>query len=405
MAVFMLPAGRVADMIGRKKVFTIGIAVYVLSAFVACLSDSVPLLIAARVLQGIGGAMNLGTATAILISTFPLEDRGRVIGINTASIYTGLSAGPFLGGIMTSGSGWRSIFLVNIAAGILIIGLILGKIRDELTEEYKQTDFAGFFIYAVGLTALLIGMSSMPRFSGIILIAAGSTLIITFVMWEKKEKNPMIDIRLFSKSRTFLLSNLSALINYSATFAVTFFLSIYLQLVKQKSPRETGIILVVQPLLQALFSPIAGRLSDRIEPRYLASGGMALCSAGLFMLIFLSDETPIVYIILCLVLLGIGFALFSSPNTYAIMTSVSVKYLGAASAMVGTMRVIGQMSSMAIALMLFSIFLGNALIKKEDAFLFLRSSSYGFGIFSILCTAGIFASMSRGNVRTGIETK
>ncbi len=353
-AVFMMPSGRLGDIAGRRKVFAFGVMIYVLSAAAAYLSKSVMILIAARVIQGIGGAMTAGTAAAILVASYPLEERGRVIGINTAAVYTGLSAGPFLGGIMTKGFGWRSIFLVNIAVCSLIVALIAGMLRGEEVKINKKT----------GITGLL-----------------------------------KIDMHLFLKNRVFLMSNLAALINYSATFAVSFFVSLYLQLIKHKSAGEAGMILVVQPVLQALFSPVSGRLSDRIEPRYLSSSGMALCAAGLFMLIFLSGETTTAYTVFCLSLLGIGFALFSSPNTNAVMSSVTKDYLGAASSAIGTMRVIGQMASMAVALFLFSIFIGNAVINGSNAGMFLKSSAWGFGIFSILCTAGIFASMARGNVR------
>ncbi len=215
-----------------------------------------------------------------------------------------------------------------------------------------------------------------------------------------KVESPVLDITLYRNNTVFAFSNLAALINYSATFAVAFLLSLYLQYIKGFTPQYTGIILVSQPLVQAILSPAAGKLSDRIEPRFVASLGMALTVVGLSIFTLLADTTPLSLIIISLILIGFSFALFSSPNANAIMSSVEKKFYGVASATLGTMRLIGQMLSMGIALMVFAVYLGEAQITPSFYPLFLKSVKTAFIIFAILCFIGIFASLARGKLRS-----
>jgi MFS family permease len=205
-------------------------------------------------------------------------------------------------------------------------------------------------------------------------------------------------MNMFSNNRTFTFSNLAALINYSATFAVSFLLSLYLQYIKGLPPQSAGMVLVAQPFVMTVFSPLAGRLSDRVEPRVVASIGMTLTTIGLILFTFLDNETSLAFIVFNLILLGFGFAMFSSPNTNAIMTSVEKRYYGIASGTLGTMRLVGQMLSMGIAMLLFAIFIGRAQITPEYYSLFIESVNVAFMIFSVLCFIGIFASLARGKV-------
>lgn len=206
-------------------------------------------------------------------------------------------------------------------------------------------------------------------------------------------------MKLFSGSKVFLLSNTAALVSYAATFAVGFLLSFYLQHIRGLNAQETGIILVAQPAVQAVFSPFAGKASDRVEPRIVASSGMALTAAGLFLLAQISSVTPISFIVVSLAILGLGFALFSSPNTNAIMSSVSSAFYGIASSMVATMRLLGQMFSMGTAMIIFSCVTGGQ--APDGTFLsgLLSGIRLALQVFAVLCCAGIFASLARGNLR------
>ncbi len=396
-AVCLVPFGKIADIYGRKKVFLYGIIIFSLASLLMTMVPSTEMFIRIRVLQGIGSAMIFGTGVAILTSVFPPGERGKVLGIYVTAVYLGLSLGPFLGGMMTHYLGWRSIFLVNVPIGIIAVTLILWKLkRDWLECEGEKFDLAGSIIYGAAVIATMYGFSVLPEIKGAILIAAGLAGILIFAFYEMRVPFPVLDIRLLTKNRVFALSNLSALINYSATFAVTFLLSLDLQYTKGFTPQHAGIILVAQPVVQAIISPVAGRLSDRIEPRIVASAGMALTSFGLFLLIFLKETTPIWYLIICLLVLGAGFGLFSSPNTNAIMSSVDKRFYGVASGMNGTMRLLGQMLSMGIAMMIFAVVIGPVEITPEYYARFISSLHYAFILFTILCIIGAFASLVRG---------
>jgi MFS family permease len=347
--------------------------------------------------------MIFGTGVALLISVFPAQERGKALGINVAAVYSGLSVGPFLGGLLTSHFGWRSIFLVNIPLGLLATALVSIKLKEEWAEaKGEKFDLSGSIVYCFGLIAIIYGFSSFSRWgatasSGLILFGAIS--ILGFIVWETRVKNPVLNINLFRGNRVFVLSNLAAFIHYSATFAVAFFLSLYLQYIKKLDPQSAGAILVFQPVVMAVCSPFAGRLSDRIEPRIVASMGMALTAAGLFVLAFLQGNTPVEFVIADLVLLGLGFALFSSPNTNAVMSSVEKRFYGVASGTLGTMRLTGQMLSMGIAMLIFAVHIGHVQITPDYFPLLLKSTRAAFILFGIFCTGGIFASLARGKVR------
>ena len=231
------------------------------------------------------------------------------------------------------------------------------------------------------------------------MIIAGAGVLTTFLWWESRTPSPVLDITLFVKNPAFAFSNVAALINYSATSAVTFLLSLYLQYMKGLTPQSAGLILIFQPAVMAMCSPIAGRLSDKVEPRIVASIGMVILVVGLLLFIPADEETPLSLIIANLIVLGFGFALFSSPNTNAVMSSVDKRSYGVASATLGTMRLTGQMLSMGIVMILFALQMGRVKLSPEYYPEFLRSMSLAFIIYSILCTAGVFASLARGKIR------
>ena len=398
-AAVLVPIGKIADIWGRKRVFSIGLVVYTLSSFFCAIAGSSYSLISFRLLQGVGGAMIFGTSIAILTSVFPAGERGRALGINVASVYMGLSAGPFLGGFLTEHFGWRSIFLINVPLGVTILILMLWKIKAEWAEARDEHfDFRGAFLYMAALSALMYGFSSLTRTLGVWLVVIGLILIIIFTFRERKVKNPLLDITLFRHNTVFVFSNLAALINYSATFAVSFLLSLYLQYIKGFSPLHAGVILVAQPVVQAIFSPFAGRLSDRMEPRIVASMGMSLTAFGLGLLILLNNQASILFIVAILFILGLGFAFFSSPNTNAIMSSVEQQFYGVASGTLATMRMTGQMLSMGIVMLIFALHIGDVPITPEAYPSFMGSMHSSLIVLSLLCFGGIFASLTRGKI-------
>jgi EmrB/QacA subfamily drug resistance transporter len=399
-ATFLVPFGRIADIYGRKKIFACGIVIFTLSSVFAGTANSATVLITCRAFQGVGGAMLAGTAVALLTTVFPANERGRVLGINVGAAYIGLSLGPVLGGVLTQRLGWRSIFFLSALLGLVAIGIVLWKLKGEWTgAKGEKFDHVGSIIYIVGLAALVYGFILLPAMSGVWLIVGGIIGLSAFVRWETRTRSPVLDISLFRNSKAFTLSNLAALINYSATFAIAFLMSLYLQYLKGFSPESAGLILVAMPAMQAIFSPLAGRLSDRIEPRLIASAGMALTTVGLVLFIFINKQTTLELIIGNLILIGFGYALFVSPNTNAVMSSAPKMAYGVASATLATMRQIGMVLSMGIAMLMFALYIGRVQITPEYYSLFQQSMKTSFIIFAILCFGGILASLARGKVR------
>ncbi len=403
-AAFLLPFGRLADMVGRKKIFTLGVVLFTISSLLCGLAWSVESLIGFRALQGVGSAMTFGTGMAILTSIFPPRERGRVLGINVATVYTGLSLGPVVGGAMNQHLGWESIFFFNAAVGLVVL-VFASRIKGEWAGARGESfDTAGTALYMGGLVAFLYAFSTIATsdISKYILFA-GLLLLILFVRNEMLSEQPLIDIKLLSRNVTFAMSNLAALINYSATAGTTFLLSLFLQVVKGYSSSAAGMILLAQPVMMALLSPFAGSLSDRVEPRIVASIGMGFSALGLFLLGFVVKETPVWMFIGILILLGIGFGLFSSPNTNAIMSSVDKKFYGVASSTSGTMRLVGQAVSIAAATLIIDLYVGSAQLGPAVAGQLQKSAKLAFIIFAVICVGGVFASLARGKLEREVE--
>jgi MFS family permease len=395
-AIFLLPFGRLADIVGRKKIFTYGTFLFTLSTLLIIFSWNIGSLIIFRIMQGISGAMIFGTSLAILTSVFGPGERGRAMGINITAVYTGLSSGPVVGGLLTQYFGWRSIFAFLVPVGIVSLYLIIKKMKPEWAEaKGEKFDWQGSLIYGVSLATFMYGFSKLPSVTGWIFLGTGILLGLIFLLFEKGIPNPVFDIRLILRNRVFAFSGIAALIHYSATSATGFFISLYLQYLKGFDARTAGLVMISQPVMMALLSSLAGKLSDKYNPGVIASYGMGITSTGLIMLCFVNERSPIYLIVGLLIIMGIGFALFSSPNSNAIMSSVEKKHLGVASGVVGTMRMVGQMLSMGIAMMLLAVYIGQEALAPATYPGLIAAMRTGFVIFSVLCVLGIFASLAR----------
>jgi EmrB/QacA subfamily drug resistance transporter len=410
-ALFIVPFGRLGDIFGRKKLFVLGVLIFTIASLASAFAPTAGILIGARFVQGIGGAMLFATSVAIVTQVYGPGERGWALGITIATVYAGLSIGPFLGGILIDKFGWPAIFLVNVPLGIATVVLTLREVLHEWVDAAgERFDVFGSVVYGTMLFCAIFGTLLIPDpVAGVWLFIAGFALVI-FLWWENHCASPLIDLTIFSGNRTFLFSNIAAMINYGATFAVAVLLSLYLQYIREFSAESAGLILVAQPVIQTIFSPMAGKISDRIEPRIVATIGMAITTAGLSFFIFLTPTTPLYAIIICLMVLGFGYALFSSPNTNAIMSSVHRRHLGIASSMVATMRSLGQILSMAIAMFCFSVFIGSVAITPSVYPSLLFSTTTAFLIFSCFCIVGVGASYVRGSIHTshiptGIENQ
>ena len=398
--IFLVPFGKLGDTWGRTRMFLYGTIFFAITTFLCAFVPNSTLLIVMRFLQGIASAMMTSTLMAYVISAFPPEKRGKMIGLNVSAVYIGSSLAPMFGGLITDAFSWRSIFLINAVASSLVAILILWKLNRELSETVKEKfDFKGTFLYMTSISMLMYGLSKLPHQYAVIFTLTGLAGLFVFAKIELKTRFPVLNIRLFTENRVFALSNLSALINYAATFSMSFMLSLYLQYVKGMEAREAGLVLVAQPILMAIVSTFSGRLSDRKNPRKLAALGMGISAVGLLILSFISSETAIIYILFGLIILGTGFGLFSSPNTNVVMGSVDKRVYGTASAILATMRSTGMMFSMAIASLTIHLFLGDAQINVSNIPQLITSTKIVFALFTVLCFIGVYTSLVKANIQ------
>jgi len=396
-SIFLLAMGRLGDIYGRRRIFQYGIVLFTLAGGSISLAWSIESLLAMRFLQGMGGAMVMATTLAIVVSVFPKEERGKALGISVASVYAGISCGPFLGGLLVTELGWRWIFYLCVPLGTATFLITLAKLRGDWADAKGEPfDWRGSAIYAAALLLLTGGASNLNHgpwawgASAVGLIGIGLFLVV-----EARTPYPILNVALLRDNRVFALSNLAALFNYAATFGVTFFLSLYLQYVKGMTAREAGLVLIIQPLMQTVLSPWCGSLADRYPAARVATIGMALCAAGLAVAATLGANTSIFVVAAMLALLGTGFALFSSPNVSVIMGSVEPRYLGIASGLNSSMRTLGMMTSMGIITVIFSMFMAGQPVNPATLPEFLLSMRTTLLIFCGLCVIGIACSAGR----------
>ena len=399
MAILLLPMGRLADLAGRKRLFFLGNLIFTVTSVLSVLARGPVLFFFSRFLQGVGASMISSNSAAILSAVTPPTKRGQALGINTAMVYLGLSVGPFVGGILISLWGWRLIYLVTIGFGILNTLLIPRLLPQENLKKGHPFDLTGAALYSLALFLFIPGTAKLPFLTGFLLLLGSLSLVPLFLFQQRRSPFPLIDKSLLRGNSLFLLTNLTTFIHYASIWASSFLLTLYLQNVRSLSPQTTGLILLSQPVIMFLLSPITGSLSDRMEPRILASSGMVLTTLSLASMAFLTPSTPLSLVVGSLLLLGFGYGLFSSPNTNAIMGSVEKKDFGFAAASLGTMRLTGQSLSMSLAMVVLALIVGNRPLTQEASPQLVQAMRVVFCIQAPLAALGIFTSLSRGAVR------
>ncbi|MEZ4599047.1 MAG: MFS transporter [Syntrophotaleaceae bacterium] len=406
-AVFLLPMGRFGDVFGRRRVFLQGIFFFTLATALIALSTSIEMLIGWRILQGIGAAMVNASSLAIVVSVFPAEKRGRVLGIAIGTVYAGISCGPPVGGFLTGSFGWRAVFLPGVLLGLLSWLLTLTRMRTEWHEAAGEPfDWRGSLIYALAVACITLGGARLSSGGwATAVLTAGLVGLGLFVLVERRSRYPVLDIRLLTGNRVFALSNVAAFINYGSTFGVVFFMSLYLQYVKGFRPADAGLVLMLQPLVQMLLAPVGGRLSDRFPPARVATIGMTLCCFGLLLAATIAPGTPVAVVVGALLLLGLGYAFFSTPNTSVIMGCLPRRYLGVASGLTGTMRSLGMTFSMVVVTLSFSFFMEGRTISPATIPEFMASMQTDMLFFSGLSVVGIGCSLGRLSFSGGQECR
>jgi len=398
-ALMFLPLGVYGDRMGRVKIFKYGLLIFSTSTILTGLAFNDIIFLILRFLQGIGAAAISVAGVALISEIFPPDTRGFALGINISSVYVGLTLGPFVGGFITSLAGWRYVFLLIFLLSLtaLYITYKYLYIREEIIPS--EFDYIGSVILGITFTALIFGLSLYPSNTSIISLLITPLAALLFIFWEYRCKTPLLDFKYIFRNKLLILSVLTALMTYTATFGSSFLISIHLQYILGIEAFLTGLILMTRPTLMALLSALAGKLSDIAQPKYIVSIGLSLDCIAFILLSMLTTNTSISYIIVALSLLGIGSALFSSPNTNAIMGSVDKKSYGMASGLIGTARVYGQSFSMSIVSLLFSIYLGNIEVQKIPPIQLVTTIDRIFMIFGLIAFLAIIPSILRGNLK------
>ena len=411
-ALVLVPAGRLGDQWGRLRVWRIGLVVFAVASLMAAVSPGDAWLLAWRAVQGTGGAMLAATSTALVTAVFPPSERGRALGLNIMALYLGLALGPLVGGLLVEHAGWRWIFLVNLPVAALALAGSARLPEGRPVPGRPRLDPLGTLLLGGALCGLMIGLTLGPirgwGSPGVIgLIAAGALLLAAFAVAETRTDAPLIDLEMFRRSRLFALGNLAALLNYSAVFGVIALTAVLLQIVGGLSPTQAGLVMLAQPVVMVALSPVAGRLSDRIGSRALASGGMVLVASGLATLSLTPEGVPTPWIMAGLALTGLGIAAFSSPNTSAVMGSAEPHRLGVAAAILAMMRTLGQTLSVAVLGTIAAAPLGaagaRALLGEsrgiDDAAAYLDGYRLAMAVGAVIALIGAGLSLGRGPVQ------
>jgi EmrB/QacA subfamily drug resistance transporter len=392
--VLLMPIGRLADTLGRKRVFLLGISAFSVLTLAGALAPTKEALIALRLFQGFATAALFACTTAMVSLAYPPEERGRAFGLQVGGVYLGLTLGPVLGGLITGWLGWRYIFVFVGLVGVIDVGLTAWQLKRIDWREPKRASFdvRGSIVWAIALSMLLVGFSLLPGVLGWVMIGAGAVGLAGFLWLETRTPDPVLRLDLFRRNRVFAFSSLASFINYAATYAMTFLMSLYLRYNMHLGPETAALVLVTGTVVQTVFSPVSGRLSDRVPPRYVASAGMAICVLGLAALTFLRPNAPYWYIIATLSVLGLGFGFFATPIVHSIMASVERRDTGVASAAIATTRLTGQSISIGLATLVLAVVVGPVPVDQDLPGL-LTSIRITFAVFTGLCVIGVAASL------------
>jgi EmrB/QacA subfamily drug resistance transporter len=414
-AAVLLTFGRLADMIGRKPVFLLGLVVFALGSMLCGLAPSLWLLLLARLFQGLGGAMISSVNIAMITSTFN-KDRGLALGLNAVVVSMAIGGGPTIGGIIIHYLSWRWIFYVNVPVVLIVLltALIFYKEKHH-AHQNEHFDPLGAFLLAMGLGSLTLGLSfgqewgwlSLPTLGVLVL---GATMLAIAAYVESHTVSPILNLALLH-NRTYVFANISFTLCQMALFAPAFLLPFYFEQLRNFSTIQTGLMLAPLPLMLALASPLSGTLADRLGSRWLSPIGLTIACFGLFLLSQITAQSSIWDIVWRLAVTGFGQGLFQSPNTRMMMSSAPQNAQGEASGLLATGRVIGQSMSVALTGSVFAALGGAAagtLLSRQTLHLspekihtlqstFVQSFHAALLVCCSFAAIGIFTALARGS--------
>lgn len=394
-AAFSACMGSLADLRGRRKMILVGCIAFAATSALCALSPSIYLLVAFRFLTGVSAAVVLAANVPLMLLYFAPQVKGRMLGISVSAVFVGLALGPTLGGVLNDTLGWRAIFVLGIVLSMLAFAFCL-RLKDDSKEASASFDHRGNTLYVIAIMLLMLGLTELTTQQwGPLVLCAGVLVLVVFVLFEWRCERPMLHVRLFAQSRAYGFSNLATMLNFAAVFAVSYTMAIYLQNVKGLDAAVAGLILIAQPLAQVVLAPVSGRLSDRFAPAAIATVGVALCTCSLGMLLTLTADTPLWFIVTALVVLGIGLGAFSAPNNNAILSCVDRSHYSEANATVSTMRGIGQTASLAFASLMLSSSLGSTIFSESDPQVLTAAIAQIMFVCFVLSVLTIAASLVR----------
>ncbi len=408
-AVLMLTGGKLADMLGRRRIFSIGLVIFTVSSLLCGLAGTAELLIGARVLQGVGAALMMPATLSIITATFPPKERGAALGIWAGVSATALAIGPLIGGLITEHISWNWIFYVNVPVGV--VGLVAAQliIRESRDTSHEQRlDLPGLLSSGIALFALVYALIeannkgwTSPLILGLFAVAAIAGIV--FVLLELHQRLPMFDVRLFADP-TFAGANIVALLITLAMFGVFFFISLYMQNILGYSAVRAGAAFLPMTVLIVIAAPLAGRASDRLGSRWLMTAGMSLLGCSLLVFAQLQPDSSYLSLLPAMLLGGVGMAITMTPMTAAALSSVPVDKSGVGSGMLNTFRQVGGALGVALMGAILASGSKSALAggaSPVDAFMTgLHRALYVSAVIAF-AGAGVAAALIRSHARTG----
>ncbi len=359
-SVLLLPMGRLGDVIGRRRVYMIGTAIFVVGSLGATFAPSLGVLISMRVLQGIGAGMVQGCGMGMMIAAFPDAERGKALGTHLSVVGLGAIAGPAMGGFLVAWLGWQSVFFVNVPAGFLVLvlswfllerGPRAGQNRRTQDSKFDWTGAALSGIILLVLLLIVGNGNSLDWQSAVVIIGTVGVLVSLgfFIWWELRAESPMLELRLFT-NRVFGIGAAAAWLSFFGSSSVRFLMPFFLQRVLGYAPEQVGLVMIPAAVCMVIIGPLSGRLSDRFGWQALTVGGLALTAAGAFVMAFaLREGSSVWFVIATMMMQSTGTAFFNSPNSSSIISVVDRSRYGVVSALTQLIRNSANVVSVAVA--------------------------------------------------------
>ena len=395
--VFNILGGRFGDLWGRRRILLTGIGLLCLLSVGMGFAPNIEFFLGMRFFQGMAAAMISSCVTAIAISMSPVPKRGQIMGTLASAVYLGLTLGPLIGGGVATLFGWRWQFFGIVLPGVLVLALLRHFIKQEWREARGETfDLPGACLLLLGLGLITLGASG-PGINRILLwlLPFGVLVMAAFFRRQWRIQYPILDIRMFAQAKGMGAGLVAMFINYGSTMGLIFFFSLYLQQVRGLTPFHAGLFMVLQSVVQMIFSPVGGRLGDKLGAELISATGMVICGVAIFGLTFLGLETPLILLIGCQILLGVGIGFFSPSNMVSTLRNVQARHLAVASGLMGSMRTMGALFSQVLTSIIVGHYLGSSAVGPDNMDSFLKAMHIAMLCFSAINLCGVFVGLGR----------